>query len=94
MKYLYGYSLYAVHHRRKVWGLSSSREQHHTVESIAAHVNAIKEHFPNQGAETIRKALLMEKNIHVPRSVSNVCKYRFLSALKALKGQLFPTTSR
>jgi hypothetical protein len=47
------------------------------VESIATHVNAIKERFPNRGAKTIRKALLMEKNIRVPRSVSQafVCKY-------------------
>ncbi|KAH8977488.1 hypothetical protein EDB86DRAFT_3165101 [Lactarius hatsudake] len=66
---IYSISAYTVRRQRKVWGLSSTQEQCHSVETIAAHVDAIKEHFPNRGAETTRKALLMEKNICVPRPV-------------------------
>jgi hypothetical protein len=75
-------SLYTVRCRQKVWGLSSTQEQHHTIESIATHISAIKEHFPNHGAETIRKALLMEKNIRVPRSVYQVCVHKYTQCIQ------------
>ena len=63
------HSVYTVRRRRKEWGLESTRQQKHTVESIAAYVDAVKKRFPNRGAETIRKALLLENKIHVPRCV-------------------------
>ncbi|KAH9011327.1 hypothetical protein EDB84DRAFT_1279188 [Lactarius hengduanensis] len=53
--------------RRQKWGLESTRQQRHTVQSIAHHVNEVKKRFPNRGAETIRKALLIENKIRVPR---------------------------
>ncbi|KAH9177865.1 hypothetical protein EDB89DRAFT_1901967 [Lactarius sanguifluus] len=39
----------------------------HTAQTIAAFVDKIKKCFPNQGAETIRKALPLKNKIHVPR---------------------------
>ena len=64
-------SVYTVRRRRKVWGLKSTRQQKHTVQSIAAYVDDIKKRFPERGAETIRKALLLENKIRVPRCVSH-----------------------
>ena len=61
--------MFTVRRRRKEWGLESTRRQGHTVESIAAAVEEVKTRFPNRGAETIRKALLMENKIRVSRCV-------------------------
>ncbi|KAN0139571.1 hypothetical protein V8E53_002600 [Lactarius tabidus] len=47
----------------------STHQQKHTVQSIAPLVAEIKKHFPNRGAETIRKALLLENNIRVLRPI-------------------------
>ncbi|KAF8259295.1 hypothetical protein EI94DRAFT_1707224 [Lactarius quietus] len=66
---LYGLSVYTVCHRRKKWGLDSTRQQKHTVQRITPYVKDIKKHFPNCGVETIRKALLMENKIRVPRPI-------------------------
>ncbi|KAI9437089.1 hypothetical protein BJY52DRAFT_1130177, partial [Lactarius psammicola] len=65
----YGISVYTVRRRRKDWGLESTRRQKHTVQTIAAFVDDIKKRFPNRGAETIRKALLLENKIHVSRPI-------------------------
>ncbi|KAH9014255.1 hypothetical protein EDB84DRAFT_1590323 [Lactarius hengduanensis] len=65
----YGISVHTVRRRRKDWGLQSTRRQSHTVQSIAAFVDDIKKRFPNRGAETIRKALLLENKIRVPRPI-------------------------
>jgi hypothetical protein len=65
-------SVYTVRRRRKVWGLESTHQQKHTVQSIAPYVDDIKKRFPDRGAETIRKALLLENNIHVPRCVPHL----------------------
>jgi hypothetical protein len=59
--------VYTVHRRRKEWGFESTRQQKHTVETIATYVDDIKKRFPNRGAETIRKALLLDNKIHAPR---------------------------
>ncbi|KAF8262051.1 hypothetical protein EI94DRAFT_1773282 [Lactarius quietus] len=56
-------SVFTVRRRCKEWGLESTRRQKHTVESIATLVDEVKMRFPNHGAETIRKALLMENKI-------------------------------
>ncbi|KAF8259282.1 hypothetical protein EI94DRAFT_1773974 [Lactarius quietus] len=56
------------HFDHMLYGLST-RQQKHTVQSIAPYVEDIKKCFPNRGAETIRKALLMENKIHVPRPI-------------------------
>ena len=70
------FSAFTVRQRRKDWGLESTRRQKHTVQSIASHVDAVKVRFPNRGAETIRKALLMENKIRVPRFVPRpACEY-------------------
>ncbi|KAH9009812.1 hypothetical protein EDB84DRAFT_1545636 [Lactarius hengduanensis] len=89
---IYSISAYTVRRRRKVWGLSSTRKQHHSVETIAAHVDAIKERFPNRGAETIRKALLMEKNIRVPRPV--VAEYLKMIEPDAVQARRFQRFKR
>ncbi|KAH8982770.1 hypothetical protein EDB86DRAFT_3085880 [Lactarius hatsudake] len=65
----YDISVYTVRRRRKDWGLESTHQQMYTVQSIATFVNDIKKRFPNRGAETIRKALLFENKIHVPRPI-------------------------
>ena len=62
-----------VHRRHKEWGLESTRQQKHTVQSITTFVEEIKKRFPNRGAETIRKALLLENKIRVPRCVLISC---------------------
>ena len=62
-------SVFTVRRRRKDWGLESTYRQKHTVESIAAAVVEVKKRFPNRGAETIQKALLLENKIRVPRCV-------------------------
>lgn len=62
-------SVFTVRRRRKEWGLESTRRQKHTVETIAAPVIEIKKRFPNRGADSIKKALLIESNIRVPRCV-------------------------
>jgi hypothetical protein len=65
----YLFSVFTVRRRRKEWCLESTRKQKHTVQSIAAHVDEVKKHFSNRGAETVRKALFMENKIPVPRCV-------------------------
>ncbi|KAF8274172.1 hypothetical protein EI94DRAFT_1696117 [Lactarius quietus] len=65
----YSLSVYTVRRRRKKWGLESTCKQKHTVQSIAAYVEDIKKRFPNRGAETIRKALLLENKICVSRPI-------------------------
>ncbi|KAF8256598.1 hypothetical protein EI94DRAFT_1710840 [Lactarius quietus] len=65
----YGLSVITVCRRWKEWGLESTRQQKHTLQSIVTHVNEVKKHFPNRGAETIRKALLIESKIRVPRPI-------------------------
>jgi hypothetical protein len=67
----YLFSVFTVCHRRKEWDLRSTHQQKHTVQSIATHIDDVKRHFPNHGAETIRRALFMEKKIRVPRYVSH-----------------------
>lgn len=56
-----------VQRLRKKWGLKSTRQQAHTIETIAVHVAEIKRRFPNRGADSITKALRIENNIRVPR---------------------------
>ncbi|KAI9447090.1 hypothetical protein BJY52DRAFT_1206604 [Lactarius psammicola] len=63
----YGLSVFTVRRRRKQWGLESTRQQKHTVQSIATLVDEVKKCFPNRGSETIRMALLMENKVRVPR---------------------------
>ena len=66
-------SVFTVRRRRKDWGLESTYRQKHTVESIAAAVVEVKKCFPNCGAETIWKVLLLENKIRVPRCVPYSC---------------------
>ena len=60
----------SVKRMRKKWGLTSTRQQKHTIETIAEDVAEIKQNFPNSGADAIKKTLMSEKNIRVPRYVS------------------------
>ena len=57
------FSVFTVRRCRKEWGLESTCRQKHTVQSIAAAVQEVKKCFPNRGAETIWKALLLENNV-------------------------------
>lgn len=65
----YGLGVKSVKRMRKKWGLTSTRQQKHTIETIAEDVAEIKRNFPNSGADAIKKTLMSEKNIRVPREV-------------------------
>jgi hypothetical protein len=54
---------------RKKWGLKSTRQQKHTMESIYDKVHDIRERFPFRGAESIRKNLRELHGDHVSRCV-------------------------
>ena len=47
----------------KLWGLTSSRKQANTIESIAPFVQQIKDKFPNAGAADIRQKLQVRHGI-------------------------------
>ncbi|THH11562.1 hypothetical protein EW146_g7999, partial [Bondarzewia mesenterica] len=66
---IYGIGTKSIQRLRKKYGLLSTRQQKHTLKSIAAHVDEIKKRFPNRGADSIHKALRQEKNIRVPRDL-------------------------
>lgn len=53
-----------------MWGLTSSRKQANTIESIAPFVAKIKEKFPRAGAADIRKKLRLQYEIKAPKQVS------------------------
>ncbi|KAN0130302.1 hypothetical protein V8E53_011925, partial [Lactarius tabidus] len=88
----YGLSVYTVCRRRKEWGLQSTRQQKHTVQSIAAHVDEVKKRFPNRGAETIRKALFMENKIRVPRPI--ISEYLQLTEPDAVEARRYKKFKR
>ena len=62
-------SVSSLKRRRKEWGLFSTRQQKHTSESISGPVTEIRKRFPNRGQEGIKKALLIEYKMKVPRPV-------------------------
>lgn len=62
-------SVSSLKRRRKEWGLFSTRQQKHTSESISGPVAEIRKRFPNRGQEGIKKALLIEYKMKVPRPV-------------------------
>ncbi|KZT10115.1 uncharacterized protein LAESUDRAFT_810391 [Laetiporus sulphureus 93-53] len=66
---LYGLSISSVKRFRKQWGLLSTRQQGHTMESIAQYVDAIKAKFPHRGADSIRKSLILTFKVHAPRAL-------------------------
>ncbi|ETW77826.1 hypothetical protein HETIRDRAFT_326132 [Heterobasidion irregulare TC 32-1] len=68
-KEVYGLGVISVRRLRKKWGLRSTRQQQHTVASIAEHVAEIKTRFPGGGADSVKKTLLFERNIRVPRDI-------------------------
>ncbi|EGN97396.1 hypothetical protein SERLA73DRAFT_75084 [Serpula lacrymans var. lacrymans S7.3] len=49
------------------WGLKSARGQAHTLESIGPAIECIRTHFPVQGSHDMKKTLLQEEKIMVPR---------------------------
>jgi hypothetical protein len=63
----YGLSVASVKKLRKKWNLQSTRQQGHTIDSISAAVSEIRERFPSRGNENIRKTLLKEYDMRVPR---------------------------
>ncbi|KAF8200101.1 hypothetical protein BJ912DRAFT_873378 [Pholiota molesta] len=65
----YGLSTSSIKRLRRKWGLKSTRQQRHTIESIASAINEIRQKFPSRGAETIRKELRVSHNIRAPREV-------------------------
>ena len=62
-------SVSSLKRRRKEWGLLSTRQQKHTLESIAGPLAEIRKRYPNRGRESMKKALLIEYKMKVPRSV-------------------------
>ncbi|KAJ3829432.1 hypothetical protein F5880DRAFT_1523459 [Lentinula raphanica] len=56
----YGLSVYTYRQWLQDWGLLSTRKQAHTVETVRASVEKIKEKFPTKGAEGIRIMLSLE----------------------------------
>lgn len=62
-------SVASLKRRRKEWGLLSTRQQKHTLDSISGPVAEIRKRFPNRGQDGMKKALLIEYKMKVPRSV-------------------------
>ena len=62
-------SVSSLKRRRKEWGLLSTRQQKHTLDSIASPAAEICKRFPNRGQDGMKKALLIEYKMKVPRSV-------------------------
>ena len=60
-------SVASIKKLRRKWGLKSTRQQGHTLESIAEAIQNIHEQYPTRGGEMIRKQLRVELNIRVPR---------------------------
>ena len=52
---------------RQKLGLLSTRQQHHTVETIAEQTAEIRKMFPTRGNETVRKELHLRYGQRVPR---------------------------
>ncbi|EGO29143.1 hypothetical protein SERLADRAFT_405248 [Serpula lacrymans var. lacrymans S7.9] len=51
------------------WGLKSARGQAHTLESIGPAIERIRTRFPVQGSHDMKKTLLQEEKIMVPRQL-------------------------
>ncbi|KAH9476801.1 hypothetical protein JR316_0010716 [Psilocybe cubensis] len=87
---LYGLSVSSIKRLRKKWDLLSTRQQKHTLESIAPAIQEMRTRFPTRGVEMIRKQLRVEFNIRVPRSVVyNYLQMTEPDALKARKARRF-----
>ncbi|TFK58905.1 hypothetical protein BDN72DRAFT_906314 [Pluteus cervinus] len=59
----------SIQRTRKELGLENTRQQKHTKETIAPHVQEIKKQFPVKGVEGMRRTLFAELEIKAPRSV-------------------------
>ena len=60
-------SVASIKRLRRKWGLQSTRQQAHTLESIAEAIQNIRIQYPTRGGEMIRKQLCVELNIQVLR---------------------------
>lgn len=65
--YSYLDSVPSIKRLRRKWGLRSTRQQGHTMESITEAIQNIREQYPTRGGEMIRKQLRLDLNIRVPR---------------------------
>ena len=63
---------------RRKWGLKSTRQQQHTLKSIASAIQTIRKSYPSRGAEMIQKQLRIEFDIRAPRW-AYPCLIRFYS---------------
>jgi len=66
---VFGLSVITVRRLRKQYGLKSTRQQKHTLESVYEKVRDIRERFPMRGVRAIRQNLRILHGDRVPRSV-------------------------
>lgn len=72
-------------------GLSKTRGQKHTVETVLPTVLEIKEEFPKMGARSLTQALRVDHGIAVPEFVLIHEYMRTLWKVDILPGQLYWT---
>ncbi|RDX47577.1 hypothetical protein OH76DRAFT_1354108 [Lentinus brumalis] len=65
----YGLSATTVKRVRAQWGLTKTRKQAHTLDSIHAAILEIKETYPQRGAGTIQQALRLRYDIFAPKDL-------------------------
>lgn len=63
----FGTSAKTVKRLRVKWNLKSTRQQNHTMQSIGEAVAEIRSRHPTRGIENMRKALLKDYGMRVPR---------------------------
>lgn len=59
----------SVKRLRKEWNLKKTRQQKHTLQTIHPYAAAVKERFPQSGAQDLTNHLRITYNIRVPRCV-------------------------
>ncbi|KAG1892061.1 hypothetical protein F4604DRAFT_1912792 [Suillus subluteus] len=55
--------------RRSQWGLKSSRDQAHTIDTIGPAIERVRKRFPKQGSHDMKQTLLQEEHIMVSRDL-------------------------
>ncbi|KAH7904042.1 hypothetical protein BJ138DRAFT_1186917 [Hygrophoropsis aurantiaca] len=86
----YGLSVVSFRRMRKNWNWLRTRQQKHTLASIEESVRTIRKRFPLRGAETIRRDLRKQFEMHVPRQlISRLLKIVEPEAVQARRRRRF-----
>lgn len=84
---IHGFSVASLKRKRREWGLHSTRQQKHSIESINAAIQDIRSRFPSMGARSIVNVLRQDYgDMRVPEQV--VAEYLKLHEPEAVQARI------